>query len=206
MKRIVGVLVMTVALLAPQARTDIIEVGSATSCPGSAGGGLCNGNSPYQLSALLALLGTPNSIGSGTQKYVVTNNIGNSFSFTFTSTGKGTGFADNGSCQINGGTSSIFSSCTLTSANDHSTMNGGKAIGTGGNGTNFLFPATITFSGAGALGTTFDLGFVSMQGSSSVTTTTVPEPSALVLFGSGLLGAVGLVRKKWSGRAAPRRA
>ena len=206
MKRIVGILVMALALLAPQARADIIEVESATSCPGSAGGGLCNGNSPFQLSALIALLSGPNSIGSGTQKYVVTNDIGNTFSFTLTSTGKGAGFADNGSCQINGGTTSIFSSCTLTSANGHSTMSGGKAIGTGGNGTNFLFPATVTFSGAAALGATFDLGFVSMQGASSVPTTTVPEPSSLLLFGSGLLGAVGLVRKKWSGRAAPRRA
>jgi PEP-CTERM motif-containing protein len=196
MKTILGILVMALALLA-QARADIIEVESATSCPGSAGGGLCNGSSPFQLSALLALLSAPNSIGHGTQKYVVTNDIGNSFSFTLMSTGKGAGFADNGSCQINGGTKSIFSSCTLTSGNGHSTMNGGKAIGTGGNGTNFLFPATVTFSGAAALGTTFDLGFVSMQGTSSVTTTTVPEPSALVLFGSGLGLALGLVRKRF---------
>jgi hypothetical protein len=54
---------------------------------------------------------------------------------------------------------------------------------------NLTFPATITFSGLNGLGSTFILGFVSMQGSSSVVT--APEPSTLLMLLAGI-GLVGL--------------
>jgi hypothetical protein len=174
-------------LLAPHAHADIIEVEGATSCPGSLGGGLCNGLQPYNLSSLLVLLSQPNSIGAGTQKYVVFNDIGNTFSFMLTSTGQNnTGIANNAQCQINGPASSIFNGCSIVGGNGATTTLGGPQIN------NLTFPATITFSGAGAFGSTFILGFVSMQGLSSVTT--VPEPSILALLGCALLGLLALGR------------
>jgi hypothetical protein len=69
-------LVAAISLIfSPRANADIIEVEAATGCPGSLGGGLCNGAVPWLLSDLLAFLSAPNSIGNGTQKYVVTDNI-----------------------------------------------------------------------------------------------------------------------------------
>jgi hypothetical protein len=186
--RIIAMGAVTLAalfLLAPYAQADIIEVEAATSCPGSLGGGLCNGLLPYNLSSLLVLLSAPNSIGAGTQKYVVFNNIGNTFSFSLTSTGQNnTGIANNAQCQINGGAASLFNGCSIVGGNGATTTLGGPQIN------NLTFPATISFSGLAGFGSTFILGFVSMQGSSSVTN--VPEPSTLLLLAVGTLALLGL--------------
>src|ERR1051326_7449701 len=80
-------------LLSPRAHADIIEVEAATSCPGSVGGGLCNGSVAYNLNTLLS---SGISIVSGKQKFVVTDTMG-SFSFVYIGSA-----GDNGSCQING--------------------------------------------------------------------------------------------------------
>jgi hypothetical protein len=188
-------------LSAPKAVADIVEVEAATSCPGDLGGGLCNGSVAFSLSALLVQLSAPNSIGAGTQKYIVKDDIpGGTFSFQLTSTGQNNaGAADNGSCQINGGIA-FFTQCMIVDANGRSTTKGGTAIGTGGNGNNFLFPAKITFDGSAAFGETFKLGFVSMQGSSSLLSP-VPEPSTLALFGCTLLSTGIWLRKRMIGRS-----
>ena len=67
------------------------------------------------------------------------------------------------------------------------------------------FPATITFNGTTGFGSTFDLGFVSMQGSSS--TISALEPSALASLGTGILGLLGLglvngLRRRGTARSA----
>lgn len=188
-----GVTFVAFLLLATRAKADIVEVEAATSCPGSLGGGLCNGSQVFNLSALLVLLSAPNSIGAGTQKYVVFNDIGNSFSFSLTSTGQNnTGIANNAQCQINGGAASFFNACSIVGGNGATTTLGGPQIN------NLTFPATITFSGLAAFGSTFDLGFVSMQGTSSVTST--PEPATLTLLASAALGLLGFRRASFRSR------
>jgi hypothetical protein len=185
---VVGISLAALFLVTPRAHADIIEVEAATSCPGSLGGGLCNGLQPYNLSALLVLLSQPNSIGAGTQKYVVFNNIGNNFSFMIQSTGQNnTGVANNAQCQINGSATSLFNGCSIVGANGATTTLGGTQI----NG--LTFPATITFSGSTGFGSTFILGFVSMQGSSYVLTP-VPEPSTLSLLAGAMFGLLALGR------------
>jgi len=180
-----GVTLAALFLLAPHAQADIIEVEGATSCPGSLGGGLCNGMQAFNLSSLLVLLSQPNSIGAGTQKYVVFNDIGNTFSFSMISTGQNnSGMANNAVCQINGGAKPFFNGCSIASNTGQTYSLGGSQIN------NLTFPATITFSGANAFGSTFILGFVSMQGSSSLVT--VPEPSALALLAAAMLAFMGL--------------
>ena len=185
----VGLLGLLCVILPGSARADIIKVEQANSC-----GNLtqavseCNGGVAWQLSTLLQELSTPNIIGSlgeGTDVFIVTNNIANSFSFGLQSTGQnGTGVANNGSCQISGGAAALFNACMIVDADDQTTTLGGSQIN------NLTFPATITFSGASDFGSTFQLEFVSMQGTSNVVAT--PESSSMFLLGTGLLALVGL--------------
>ncbi|MGA8221776.1 MAG: PEP-CTERM sorting domain-containing protein [Candidatus Acidiferrales bacterium] len=150
----------------------------------------CNSASPWQLSTLLTVLSTPNildSLGEGTDVFRVTNNIANSFSFELQSTGQnGTGVANNGSCQISGGAAALFDACMIMDSLGQTTDLGGAQIN------NLTFPATVSFSGASDLGATFQLEFVSMQGTSN----TVPEPGTIVMLGTGILGLIILGRRR----------
>jgi PEP-CTERM motif-containing protein len=175
-------------LLMPSARADIVEVEAATSCPGSVGGGLCNGLTPFDLTTLTSA-GITNV--SGTEKFVVTDTIG-SFSFTyFGSSG------DNGSCQINGGATSFFNGCTGVNSD-------GSKFSLGHDDTNHPGmdpPTVITFTALPGQCTvahpcSFDLGFISWQGIGLTTTRTVPEPSSLSLLAAGLLGLIVFSRPK----------
>lgn len=179
-------------LLAPRAHADIFELEAATSCPGSVGGGLCNGSNPYNLSSLLS---GGISVGSGTEKFVVTDNVG-TFSFVFVGSP-----GDNGSCQINGGAASYFNACSGLNTGG-TTFTLGHDL-TGGHGTN---PSTIiTFTAIpGAFKScsstapcNFDLGFVSMQGTGAAST---PEPTSIVFFATGALMSGFVLRKRLLGR------
>jgi hypothetical protein len=177
---------LAASVFAHEVRADIFEVEAATSCPGTG----CNGTVPYKLSALLTQLESPGSILNGTQKYVVTNDIGNSFSFVLDGTGQNnTGVANNGACQINGGAKSFFGACSIVDKMGHKTSLNAAQINS------LTFAITVMFSGT-SLGDTFTLGFVSMQGSSEVAAT--PIPTALPLFagGLGVLGLLGWRRKR----------
>jgi len=174
------VVLVAVLLLAPPAPADIVEIESATSCPGSIGGGLCNGATPFSLSALLS---GGISISSGTEKFVVTDTIG---SFSFVITGSA---GDNGSCQINGGMSSFFTACSGTNSD-------GTGFSLGHDDTHHPGmnpPTTITFTAkagdcTAANPCNLDLGFVSWQGTGAATTSVVPEPATLSLLAAALLG------------------
>lgn len=177
---------MLVLAFSGSARADIFKVeqdnGSCQSLTQAVAD--CNGSSPWQLSTLLQVLSTPNildSLGEGTDVFRVTNNIANSWSFELDSTGQNdTGVANNGSCQISGGATAFFDACMIMDSLGQTTDLGGTQI------SNLTFPATISFSGADDFGQTFQLEFVSMQGTSN----TVPEPATIRLLGSGLLGLI----------------
>jgi PEP-CTERM motif len=187
-KMLVAAAVMSVAcfLMTPSARADIVEVEAATGCPGSVGGGLCNGSNPFDLNTVLntAVPGNPSA-----QKFVVVDTTG---SFTFVYTGSS---GDNGSCQINGGAASFFSGCTGTNSD-------GTGFSLGHDDTNHPGmnpPTTITFTALPGQCTAanpckFDLGFISWQGTG--TTKVVPEPGTLCLIATGLLGLIGFARRK----------
>jgi hypothetical protein len=85
-------------VLSPSAHADIFEIEAATSCPGSVGGGLCNGSVPFSVTSLL---GGGITVTASTEKFVITDNFG-TFSFVFTLDPGLQNKTDNGSCQING--------------------------------------------------------------------------------------------------------
>lgn len=166
-------------LSAPRANADIVEVEAATSCPGSVGGGLCNGSVPFGLNSLLS---SGISITSGTEKFVVTDTTG---SFTFVYTGSS---GDNGSCQINGGAMSFFNACTGKNSD-------GTGFSLGHDDTTHPGmnpPTTITFTAlagecTSASPCSFDLGFVSWQNTGTGRMSPVPEPPSLILSGFALV-------------------
>jgi hypothetical protein len=169
-----------------RAKADIFETNNAGSCSGggSQGGGLCYESSPgvyvpYSLSGLLSGAYGTLTIGPGTTEYVVTDNIvGGTFSYVYNSTTQ----ANNATCQVDGGTTSDFAkssvACTiLDSAGNQNTgtINSTGAFTTGPQINNLKPPATITFDATDGYGATFDLGFVSMQGTGTVA---MPEGSS----------------------------
>jgi PEP-CTERM motif-containing protein len=184
-------------LLAPSANADIFKIEGPASCPGNIGSGLCNGNVPFSLTGFLNGSVTFNvnvPVLGGTEEWVLINDTGNpltSFSFLFSGSQ-----ANNASCQIansHGATLTNASNfCSIVDSLGHTTSLGGTQIGGGGQ---FFTPlATITFGGLGiAAGSSFNLDFVSMQGTG---TTSVPEPSTLLLLGSGAVGLIGVIRRK----------
>jgi hypothetical protein len=174
-------------MLSPSAHADIVEVEAMTGCPGSVGGGLCNGSVPYNLATLLS---GGISIMSGTEKFVVKDTTG-SFSFVYIGNS-----GDNGSCQINGGATSFFNACTGTNSD-------GTGFSLGHDDTNHPGmnpPTTLKFTALAGECTIanpciFDLGFISWQGTGVAT---VPEPNTLSLVATGLLGLVGFARRKFN--------
>jgi hypothetical protein len=94
---------------------------------------------------------------------------------------EGTGVANNGSCQIAGGATAFFSACMIKDSLGHTTTLGGAQVN------NLTFPAVISFGGPPDFGQTFQLEFVSMQGSSNTVL------ARTYFFDSCGLGSIGNV-------------
>lgn len=223
-----AVIFATMVMATGRANADIIEMNNAGGCSGggSAGGGLCYQASPgvyvpYSLSGLLSGAYGTISIGSGTTEYVVTDDIsGGSFSLTYNLTAFTNGTtppvaANNATCQVNGSATGDFVkpstgsivACTIvdSAGTNTGTINSSGAFTTGAQINNAISPLNITFDATNAYGKTFDLGFVSMQNTGTVS---MPEGGstgvylALSLF--TVLG-VGWLQRKGTGFKFPLR-
>jgi hypothetical protein len=194
-----GAVALAIAIVAPSAHADIIKIEGPDSCPGNIGAGICNGSNPFSLTGFLngSVTFTINvaTLG-GTEEWVLKNDTGSAItSFTFVFTGS---TANNAACQIansHGATvTNWLDSCSISDSAGHTTALGGTQIGGGGQ---FFTPtATITFAGGGIPnGASFNLDFVSMQGAGTASTS-VPEPSSLLLLGTGLSSMAGLWRRR----------
>lgn len=211
MKKLGGVaaLLTTICLMGSFATANsivdpIISIKNATGCSGTGPGGtICGGTGSTPLSlagiengsvVLQAVIGTQTA-----PVYEVVNNTGSvvtSFSFSFNLEAGGS-FASNQflTCQVQGGFSG--DSCTISATNGTVLATTGKSYGPPVN-----FPVIYTFSGLNiASGATFDIGFASFGNNDTGlqtggTLTSVPEPSSLLLFGSGMCSIVGIVQRR----------
>jgi hypothetical protein len=175
---------------------------------------MCSGSSDLICTNYSAVNGQTNPlvIGTGglsTGLYVITNNTGgaiNSISFTWSGMMAQNQFM---SCQF-GGTEP--GTCTVTSSG------GGSGSGTTkyslcpgqlncesippANG-NTLIGATGTFTWSGftsvAAGSNFDISFSAWTNGDTQTPTVTPEPTSMLLFGTGLLAVGGVLRRRLTG-------
>ena len=101
---------------------------------------------------------------------------------------------------FNGATPSFFSSCVGVNGGGFPGFSNGHDRSTG-NATGLVSPATITFTAdpgdcTPASPCFLTLGFVSWQGGGIATA--VPEPGTLCSLATGLLGLLGLARRRLS--------
>lgn len=190
--------------MTPSASADIIGIQNATAC---GGGTICNAGSAFSLTAIqngsqsLRDPGDPTvTVGnSDTAVYRIDNDTASS---TFTLNISGT-LANNAfiNCQENGGFANH--DCSISGSLgtvDNPTGGGSAKYGPpAGQMTNWNFSVMVTFTDV-PVGTDFDLNFASWAHAGADTATVtptspVPEPSSLLLLGSGLLGVGRVVRR-----------
>ncbi len=161
---------------------NIIGFANPTSCGGST---LCNNGSAYDLSLINSWFATPTSA----QSYLVFNDTGHDItSLTLTFTGAFQATAGSTEVfQCNFGPPSPYLACSISGSGGTVNSSGGSSVQASFTSPAFPVSFTWTTSGAGWLaGTTFDLQTASWV--SNVGPTSLPEPSALALMGSGFLG------------------
>ena len=207
------------------AQTDpndpIIGIAPGGTCSTGGTNNLCNAGTAYSLSALESgtisfTVGTVNGSGS----WVLVNDTGsqvNSLTLYYAGTLDSNHFLD---LQVNGWNSSTvpFVNCTITENNG--TVTNGCSVNTGMNPSlpaklnwSDTPPASTTAEGFGiAAGEKFDLTIASfdtsnsdngcISGTPTCTPRVTPEPTSMLLFGTGLLALGAVLRRRLTGISA----
>jgi hypothetical protein len=173
----------------PAHAANIITFGdNPTACGGSV---VCNGGNPYNLSQIHSWFQTePN--GQSSSQFLVKNDTGavvTSISFTLTGTFVPTN-GSNENFQIQNGAEHFWGTLALSGPAFVAYTQGPNSTSAAANFS--ALPVTYTWSGGSgiAAGATFDITLASWV--SNEAPTSAPEPSASLLFATGLAGLLGV--------------
>ncbi len=157
-----------------------------------------NGSDVYDTTAqTITFVGPPNNIGYPLGNVGYNTSTGIFAPFTYCNAcvelqkypiNYGAGFTPTGLFEVTENSNTLFVTLeSITSVSDNLTITGDAQIDLNGVISNGVLTLTTQGGGDGVTNVTF-----------SATTSPVPEPASLALFGSGLLGIVGIARRRFN--------